>query len=217
MKTRHLPLACCFLLSAPVFAAGFEGFSIEGADAIQRYNYSGSSLTTAGTAVATSGDASKTGWVGSIGAGYGFKTSDRGFVGIHAAFMPGTTDAADLPVTLASGAAGSPMRMKMGNRWDITVQPGTMTSPTTLFYGKIGVSYPQVKADASDAPKHEGYIVGAGVKSLLGGSANWYGFGELNYSNYGNVVVNGLVSGLNVRSSGKITSSGLTLGLGYSF
>jgi hypothetical protein len=77
---------------------------------------------------------------------------------------------------------------KVNSASSIYLAPGIALSPDKLLYAKVGYSMLQAKISptggSSGTTDYTGYLLGLGYKQIIKGGL--YGFGEINYSSYGN-------------------------------
>jgi hypothetical protein len=101
--------------------------------------------------------------------------------------------------------------------YNLFISPGLAIGDDKVTYLKAG--YTGMQANANGTINFTGYSLGIGYKQTI--VSGLYGFGEVNYANYGNqnisqsqIIAN---RSLNTTISSSITLSSVLLGLGYKF
>ena len=116
---------------------------------------------------------------GTVTVGYDRMLTSRIVAGIFADY--------DFVSNVSTDAAFGPFSasVEQKNTWAIGARLGVLTSPTTLWYGTAGYSHTEfdLKGINFNLPDFNGYFVGAGVESQLGGP--WSLKGEYRFTQYG--------------------------------
>ena len=108
------------------------------------------------------------------------------------------------------------------NSYNIFISPAMPVGQDGLLYGKVGYTGASIKDTydgGSSSSNYQGYSLGAGYKQIIQGGL--YGFGEFNYSMFGDKTnsYSGSVNGRNYSYS--MTSSAnvgnIIAGIGYKF
>jgi outer membrane immunogenic protein len=129
--------------------------------------------------VSAFGDFGNDGLFGTVTVGLDHQINSRVVVGLFADY-----DFSNVSTTF-TGVTG-----KLNNAWSVGGRLGVLSSPTTLWYATGG--YTQANLDLSipiSTPDFDGYFVGAGVESQLGGG--WSLKGEYRFSQYGSENIGG--------------------------
>lgn len=148
--------------------------------------------------------------------GYGIKVANKVLIGLQAALQPINSNT--IPVTIIdprNGVVRSYQAMKLEQRYDFSVLPGYMFTPSTMGYAKVGYSYAKTTGEDIQRNSLHGYVLGAGVKSFIFGNDGPYAFAEYNYAGYGTET---LRTGDNLQNA-KLDLQSHTglIGAGYSF
>ena len=103
------------------------------------------------------------------------------------------------------------------NAYNLFIAPGLTVGDDGLAYIKVGYSGMQVSANTSI--NYTGYSLGLGYKQFIAGDL--YGFGEMNYLNYGNQTISqsSVISTRRVVTtiSSSVSVTNFLLGMGYRF
>ena len=177
--------------------------------------------TLVGTYPFTSSISSSNSFTGVLGMGHYFTISPDLLIGIGAEYSPIQGQSANYSATNATlGRVNA--TYKKENAYNIFLSPATPIGKDGLLYGKIGYTGATVKATGSSTStsnKLTGYSIGAGYKQFF--SKELYGFGEFNYSNYGDNVETESTTSSTYRLTQSTTFSANTaniiIGIGYKF
>ena len=137
----------------------------------------------------TSSIDSTSGFNGLISAGYTFSLNKQYTLGLGIDYQPFTGQSGNYSQTNAN-IVPNPMTgtYKVNSASSIYLAPGIALSPDKLLYAKVGYSMLQAKISptggSSGTTDYTGYLLGLGYKQIIKGGL--YGFGEINYSSYGN-------------------------------
>lgn len=126
---------------------------------------------------------------GAISAGYTFNLDKQFTLGIGVDYQPFAGQEADYSLTSNSLTPSNfTGKWKQNNAYNIYIAPGVAVTKDSLVYAKLGYSSTQIKSTptggASSTDNLNGYLVGLGYKQIITGGL--YGFGEINYTSYGN-------------------------------
>lgn len=219
-------LATFFALAAAtgsVLAAdnGFEGVDVGAALAIQNNNLELGTIydTPTNTPRNRTGEkdgTSRTDVNANFNVGYGLKVADKVLVGLQATLQPINSNT--IPVAIIdprNGRAHDPQSGKIEQRYDFSILPGYMFTPSSMGYAKVGYSYAKTTGQDIQHNSMHGYVLGAGVKSFIFGNDGPYAFAEYNYAGYGTETLRS-ADNQNNATLDLQSHTGL-IGAGYSF
>lgn len=131
---------------------------------------------------------------GVLSAGYTFNLDKQFTLGLGVDYQPFAGQETNYSLTNNSlSPATSTGKWKQNNAYNIYIAPGVAVTKDSLVYAKLGYASTQVKATptggTSGTDNLNGYLVGLGYKQIITGGL--YGFGEVNYTSYGNTTSNG--------------------------
>lgn len=160
-------------------------------------------------------------FAGAIGVGYYFAVTKDFLMGIGAEYNPITGQSANFSQSNARlGSANGTWNKQ--NSYNIFISPATPIGQNGLLYGKVGYTGASVQASSSGQSTTyslNGYSLGLGYKQFIQGGL--YGFGEVNYANYGNQTNTASYSAGGYTASGSSTiganSVNFLVGIGYKF
>jgi len=162
---------------------------------------------------------------GQISAGYTFNLDKQFTLGLGVDWQPFASQEGNYSQTNSSlSPATTTGKWKVNNAYNIYLAPGIALTPDSLAYLKVGYAASQNKTTpsggASFTTNYSGYLVGLGYKQLI--SKGFYGFGEVNYTSFGNQTTNG--SGpwggggtYTTTSQSNANSFNAIVGVGYKF
>ena len=111
--------------------------------------------------------------------------------------------------------------------YNIFLSPAMVVGTNGLAYLKAGYSGAQYKQFTSLSSNYTGYSLGLGYKQIISGGM--YGFGEVNYANYGNQTVStsarvntgatgtGAIDTLTASGTNGMSTLNFLVGVGYKF
>ena len=185
----------------------FEGFYGQvgiGYESVTPYFTGG---TVAGLGYSASGSNANS-FAGIVGVGFNFPVTSTFLIGLGAEYAPVNGTKQNYTVTVSGfGSATSTYNKK--DSYNIFVSPGFVIDKDSLAYGKIGYTGATVDSDGT-TNNLTGYSLGVGYKQII--KDGLYGFGEVNYANYGNVSLSALATG-----SYSASATNIIVGLGYKF
>ena len=161
-------------------------------------------------------------FAGTATLGYTFSITKDFLLGIGGEYSPfaGSSGNVNYNVVGYSIPIGS---IKKKNSYNFFVSPGLAVGSNGLAYAKVGFTGAEFEGvgvtGGSSTSNYTGYSLGLGYKQFITGGL--YGFGEVNYSKYGDKTdtSTGVIAGY--RATANITSSATTtnflVGLGYKF
>jgi outer membrane immunogenic protein len=160
-------------------------------------------------------------FTGAVAVGYYFPVSKDFLLGIGAEYNPITGESANW--TASNATLGNVNgNWKKQNSYNIFLSPATPIGKDGLLYGKVGFTGASVKSsDGIDSTTTNltGFSLGAGYKQIISGG--FYGFGEVNYANYGNKTTTQTSStaGYNLSQSSTFSANtfNVMVGVGYKF
>jgi outer membrane immunogenic protein len=147
-------------------------------------------------------------FTGTVAAGYYFPITNAFLLGIGAEYSPIESPSTNYTVTVPSAKYTEQQGVKKQNSYNIFISPAWAIDKEKLAYAKIGYAGAQYKAEQTD--NFTGYSLGLGYRQIITG--NWYGFGEANYTSYGN---QNLAS--NATGTVSIKAMNALVGVGYKF
>jgi hypothetical protein len=165
---------------------------------------------------------------GIISAGYNFTVQPQFLLGIGVDYMPVAGQSANFSLS-NSGLSPSTLSgtYKQNSLYNIFLTPGYAIEPDKLVYAKLGYSGVQIKTTSnstgnSGTTNYTGYLIGLGYKQIITGGL--YGFGEVNYTSYGNQT--STVTGpwntaptgtYNLSATSNANAFNVMVGVGYKF
>ena len=157
------------------------------------------------------------GWYQDVAKGY--------LLGVGAEYSPinGTSSSYTISApTTVGGTGGNPNRSytyQKKNSYNIFVSPAMTVGDNGLAYFKVGYTGAQFDQYNSLTANYSGYSLGLGYKQII--SDGWYGFGELNYSSYGNQTVSTTQTinrnNYTATGTGGMNTTNILVGVGYKF
>jgi len=147
-------------------------------------------------------------FTGTVAAGYYFPVSNAFLLGIGAEYSPIESPSTNYTVTVPGAKYTEQQGVKKQNSYNIFISPAWAIDKEKLAYVKVGYAGAQYKAENTD--NFTGYSLGVGYRQIISGS--WYGFGESNYTSYGN---QNLAS--NASGTVSVKAMNLLVGVGYKF
>lgn len=221
------------LLSAVAFSASaqskFEGFYGQlgiGYSAVSPGIKNSSLTSPAGTNYPFSSSIdNSSSFNGALSAGYTFNLDKQFTLGLGVDYQPFTGQETNYSLTNSSlSPATSTGKWKQNNAYNIYIAPGVVVAPDSLVYAKLGFAGTQIKTTptggTSGTTNYTGYVLGLGYKQIITGGL--YGFGEINYSSYGNQTSNGSgpwASGgtYTTKTEANANAFNALVGVGYKF
>ena len=213
----RLPVRQIILISSligfitPCFAqSAFEGFygQIGIGYESSAPNFSGGTLNKAPISYTVSGG-NVNGFAGTAALGYYFGVSQSFLLGIGAEYSPINSSTTNYSVTLPAYKYSESDPIYKKNSYNIYISPAYVIDKDKLAYAKVGYSSAVYNSQGSDNT-FSGYSLGLGYRQIITG--NWYGFGEINYTSYGNQSYADDASG---TFNFKVTNA--LVGVGYKF
>lgn len=225
MKQKLLVATAVAVISASSMAQSkFEGFYGQLGVGYENMAPSATStLVVSGVNIPTSVTANNTNsFAGTATLGYTYAITKDFLLGIGGEYSPfaGSSSNVNYNILGYNLPLGS---IKKKNSYNFFVSPGLAVGTDGLAYAKVGFTGAQFESTGASGgtgtSNYTGYSLGLGYKQFITGGL--YGFGEVNYSNYGNQTDTdtGVIAGF--RATSTITSSATTtnilVGLGYKF
>lgn len=162
---------------------------------------------------------------GALSAGYTFNLDKQFTLGLGVDYQPFAGQEANYSLTNNSlSPATSTGKWKQNNAYNIYIAPGVAVTKDSLVYAKLGYAATQVKTTptggTSGTDNLSGYLVGLGYKQIITGGL--YGFGEINYTSYGNKTSTGSgpwAGGGTYTTSTQVSANAFNalVGVGYKF
>jgi outer membrane immunogenic protein len=162
---------------------------------------------------------------GALSAGYTFNLDKQFTLGLGVDYQPFAGQEANYSQTNNSlSPATSTGTWKQNNAYNIYIAPGVAVTKDSLAYAKLGYAATQIKTTptggTSGTTNLSGYLVGLGYKQIITGGL--YGFGEVNYTSYGNATANGTgpwAGGGTYTTKTTISANAMNVlvGVGYKF
>ena len=148
-------------------------------------------------------------FAGNLGIGYNFAVTNTFLLGVGVDYSPIKSSKQTVTVNVSGYEPGS---SKYGNQntYNIFLTPGFVIDKDKLAYAKVGYSGSQLKADGESSTNFSGYLLGLGYKQIISGGL--YGFGEVNYTSYGEKNFAADATG-----TVKFNTTNILVGLGYKF
>lgn len=152
---------------------------------------------------------------GNVAIGAYFGVTQSFLLGIGAEYSPIESSKANFTFSIPSyGYVEEGGTYKKKNSYNIFLSPAYVIDKDKLAYAKIGYTGLSAETTASDGVKDTynftGYSLGLGYKQIISGGL--YGFGEVNYADYGSKSIGNEISG-----SAKPKTMNALVGLGYKF
>lgn len=154
-----------------------------------------------------------------ITAGYNFAVSKDFLLGIGAEYSPLNGSSANYSFSNASAGTVSGSYKKL-NSYNLFLSPTVVIDKDKAAYFKVGYTGAAIKDNADGSTvNYTGYSLGLGYKQIISGGL--YGFGEVNYANYGDKTQtqsgrSGSTNWSSTVSSGA-SSMNFMVGVGYRF
>ena len=184
----------------------FEGFYGQvgiGYESVTPYFTGG---TISGVGYSASGSNANS-FAGIVGVGFNFPVTSTFLLGLGAEYAPINGTEQNYTITVP-GIISATSKYNKKDSYNIFVSPGFVIDKDSLAYGKIG--YTGATVDSSGTTNLTGYSLGVGYKQII--KDGLYGFGEVNYANYGNVSISNLATG-----SFSASATNIIVGVGYKF
>jgi opacity protein-like surface antigen len=197
--------------------SGFEGFYAQAGIGYEKVSPLFSGGTVLGYNYSASGK-NPEGFAGVLGVGYNFPLTPNFLLGIGAEYSPiqGHSDYTALISTFIGELSVTKNYLRK-DLFNIFVSPSLLIEKDKMVYAKIGYTGATISTDGRTIQMN-GYSLGLGYKQIISGG--WYGFGEANYTKFGNASLNKSKIGetyVNTTGSFKANSMNLLVGLGYRF
>jgi opacity protein-like surface antigen len=195
----------------------FEGFYAQAGIGYEKISPLFSGGTVLGNNYSASGK-NPEGFAGVVGAGYNFSLTPNFLLGIGAEYSPiqGYSDYTASISTFA-GELSVTKKYLRKDLFNIFVSPSLRIDKDKLVYAKIGYTGTNISTDGRTIQMN-GYSLGLGYRQIISGG--WYGFGEANYTKYGDASLNKSKIGetyVSTTGSFKANSMNFLIGLGYRF
>lgn len=180
---------------------GFTNGTLIGGEAVgESYNISSSNTNS---------------FAGNVAIGAYFGVTQSFLLGIGAEYSPIESSKENFTFSIPSyGYVEEGSTYKKKNSYNIFLSPAYVIDKDKLAYAKIGYTGLSAETTASDGVKDTfnftGYSLGLGYKQIISGGL--YGFGEVNYADYGSKSIGNEISG-----SAKPKTMNALVGLGYKF
>jgi opacity protein-like surface antigen len=148
-----------------------------------------------------------------LGVGYNFALSPSFVLGVGGEYAPLVGAKARSTTTYSDTSTSVYGQYNVQYAYNLFLAPGWVIDKEKLLYAKIGYAGAQTKSSPSNNTySFNGFSLGLGYKQFL--TDNIYGFGEVNYTDYGN---SNLRTDLNFTGTMTLKATNLLLGLGYKF
>jgi hypothetical protein len=164
-------------------------------------------------------------FTGTIGLGWYQEIAKGYLLGLGAEYSPINGESSSYNVSSVAtvgGVTGSVNRnytYQKQNSYNIFLSPAMTVGNDGLAYLKVGYTGAQFHQYNSLDANYTGYSLGLGYKQFFSGG--WYGFGEVNYANYGSQTVSTTTVINNNRytasGSGGMNTTNILVGVGYKF
>jgi outer membrane immunogenic protein len=201
MFARSLAAVAAAIVAAPVLAqaAPAEPFNgpFAGVELGWQRDKADTRFTSGSTVTTETGGVSGLRYGGFIG--YDARVGTGGVVGLEVNASDSTASADD------EDGVG-----KIGRTFDVTARAGALVTPTTLLYARGGYSNTRYIADIGNAEfgvNRDGYILGAGLETMLGTNAS--ARVEYNYSDYKSFELNDGFERINANPKRHVVKAGL--------
>jgi outer membrane immunogenic protein len=162
---------------------------------------------------------------GVLSAGYTFNLDKQFTLGLGVDYQPFAGQETNYSLSNSSlSPSTSTGKWKQNNAFNVYIAPGVAVTKDSLVYAKLGYAATQIKVTpdggTSGTDNLSGYLVGLGYKQIITGGL--YGFGEINYTSYGNKTSNGSgpwASGGTYTTSTQVSANAMNVlvGVGYKF
>ena len=197
--------------------SGFEGFYAQAGVGYEKISPRFSGGTVLGYNYSASGK-NPEGFAGAVGAGYNLALTPNFLLGIGAEYSPiqGQSEYTASISTFAGELSVTKKYLKK-DFFNIFVSPSLLIEKNKLVYAKIGYTGANISTEGRTLQMN-GYSLGLGYRQIISGG--WYGFGEANYTKYGNTSLNKTKIGETyVSTTGSFKANGMNVlvGLGYRF
>jgi outer membrane immunogenic protein len=225
MKKILLTLSSIFCLTTNVNAQSYAGFYGQiglGYEGVVP-NYSGSVNGLLGglipvTSATTTTTSNANSALGMISAGYMTELHRDLLLGIGADFSPLAGQKANYTTKTSILGTYSGQYQKQ-NSYNIFLSPATPLGKGELLYAKLGyssISMEDTLNQQSQNSRYNGYLFGLGYKQLITGGL--YGYGEINYTKYGNQTTRRSVTATTIiTQTTNLNAYNLVAGIGYKF
>jgi opacity protein-like surface antigen len=211
MKRKLLVAALLTVVGTGAIAqSAFEGFYGQVGIGYESVTPSFTGGSVSGYNYSASGNNSNS-FAGTVGIGFNVAVTPTFLLGLGAEYSPIAGDKANYTLTVPGVGSGTSQYNKK-NSYNIFVSPSIAIDKDKLAYAKVGYTGATVDYSCSGCSSDNltGYSLGLGYKQIISGGL--YGFGEVNYSKYGNVNVGGGATG-----SFSASATNVLAGLGYKF
>ena len=158
---------------------------------------------------------------GAVSAGYTFLVQPKFTLGLGVDYMPVAGQSANYSVSNSNLSPSTiSSTYKQNSLYNVYIAPGFVIDKDSLVYAKLGYSGTQIKFGNGGSTNYTGYLVGLGYKQIITGGL--YGFGELNYTSYGNQtssITGPWASGgtYGISNTNNAQALNARLGIGYKF
>lgn len=224
MKKILLTLSSIFCLTANVHAQSYAGFysqigiGYEGVAPSYSGSVSGSLFGGSFTSPTTTTASNANSLLGMISAGYMTELHRDLLLGIGADFSPLVGQKSNYTTKTPLFGSYNGQYQKQ-NSYNIFLSPATPLGRGELLYAKLGYSSASLEDTfnkQSQNSRYNGYLFGLGYKQLITGG--FYGYGELNYTKYGNQTTQRSISATtSVTQTSNLNVYNAVAGIGYKF
>lgn len=197
--------------------SGFEGLYAQTGVGYEKVSPTFSGGTVLGYSYSASGK-NPEGFAGAVGVGYNFSLTPNFLLGIGAEYSP-IQGHSDYTASISTFAGMLTVTKKYLRKdlFNIFVSPSHLIDKDKLVYAKIGYTGTNIITDDLTIQMN-GYSLGLGYRQII--SERWYGFGEANYTKYGDAYLNKSKFGetyVSTTGSFNASSMNVLVGLGYKF
>ena len=147
-----------------------------------------------------------------LGVGYYYAFSQSFVLGIGGEYAPLAGAKANTTSSYSGASSSSYGQYNVQSAYNLLLSPGWVIDKEKLVYAKIGYAGAQIKTSSSNTYSYNGYSLGLGYKQFITNTI--YGFGEVNYTDYGN---SNNRTDYNFAGTTTLKATNFLLGLGYRF
>lgn len=159
-----------------------------------------------------------TSFAGVVTAGYNFSLTDKFLMGIGVDYEPIVGSSNNYTYSNSSGTVTG--NSKKQNSYNVFLSPGYAIDRDKLAYAKIGytglaVNNTNNSVTPNTSTNYTGLSLGLGYKQIIQGG--FYGYGEFNYSLYGNQTNTSPYQDTVTTAVSNVNTYNFILGVGYKF
>ncbi len=147
-----------------------------------------------------------------LGVGYYFALSPSFILGVGGEYAPLSGSKANTTATYSGSGSSATGQYNIENAYNLYISPGWVIDKDKLAYAKIGYAGAQTKTSTNNNYSYNGYSLGLGYKQFF--TEHIYGFGEVNYTDYGN---SNNRTDYNFSGTTTLKATNYLLGIGYKF